>query len=523
MVGCRLKNWLRGAASGAVLLAASAPCAASAQAPIRAQAVVRGDTPGPVIDRHVYGQFSEHLGTGIYGGMWVGENSPIPNTRGWRNDVISALRELKVPVIRWPGGCFADEYDWREGVGPRSQRPVRVNTNWGYVAEPNTVGTNEFLDFSEMIGADNYVNGDVGSAPARDMASWVEYMTSDAHSTLADMRRKNGRDKPWRVPFFGIGNETWGCGGHMRAEYAADVTRRYRAFIKSPQKIAIFGSGAHDQDYEFTEAMMRIAGPFIDGLTYHYYTIPTGDWEHKGPAVGFGEDQWISTLYRARMMDEQIARQSTIMDKYDPKKRVALVVDEWGVWTDPTPGSHPGFLQQQVSLRDALVAADTFAIFHRHADRVRMAEIAQTVNVLQAMLLTDGPRMVKTPTYWVFHMFRPFMDATSLPVEVQAPTYSFAGFTVPAVDVTAARDQVGATHVALINMDPHHPAEVAVRLTGVRAGNVRGEVLTGPAIDAVNTFDKPDLVSPAPIQGRIAAGVLTVRLPARSVAELDLN
>jgi alpha-N-arabinofuranosidase len=515
------------AAASVMGLGAVAGAASAASGDVlEARAVVRGDQPGSVIDRHVYGQFSEHLGHGIYDGVWVGENSTIPNTRGFRDDVVAALRELQVPVLRWPGGCFADEYDWREGIGPRDKRPVRVNTTWGGVEEPNTVGTHEFFDFAEMIGADAYVNGDVGSADAREMAEWVEYITSGTRSTLADTRRKNGRDKPWSLAYFGIGNETWGCGGHMRPEYAADVTRRYATFIKTPpeQHVLRMASGAHDEDFNFTEVMMREAASSFDGLTYHYYTIPTGDWKHKGAATGFGEDQWISTLSRALKMDDYIAAQSTIMDKYDPKKRVMLAVDEWGVWTDPEPGTNPGFLYQQDSLRDALVAAVTLNIFHKHADRVRMANIAQMVNVLQAMILTKGPRMVLTPTYHVFDMYKPFQDAVDFPVEMDTTPYAFAGFSVPSVQASAGRDKAGHVHVALVNLDPHRPAQLSATLPGVRADRVSGRVLTASAIDGVNTFEKPDLIRPQAFSAaRISGGSLSATLPPKSIVVLDLQ
>ena len=523
-----------GAATALKLAAASAAGwliwgAAASAAPvadvIQATAVVHADRPGAVIDRHVYGQFSEHLGHGIYGGLWVGEASPIPNTRGWRNDVVGALKAIRVPMLRWPGGCFADEYDWREGVGPRDKRPTRVNTNWGGVEEPNTVGTHEYFDLVEQLGTDAYVSGDVGSAPPREMAEWVEYITNDTRSTLAQTRRANGRDKPWRLPYFGIGNETWGCGGNMRPEYAADVTRRYAAFLKAPadQHMQKLASGAHDDDFSYTEVLMREAAKFIDGLTYHYYTVPTGVWEHKGAATGFGEDQYASTLVNALKIDGYIARQETIMDRYDPQKRVALVVDEWGVWTDPTPGTNPGFLEQQNSLRDALAAASTLNIFHAHAERVRMAAIAQTVNVLQAMVLTDGPKMLLTPTYHVFRMYLPFQGATALPASVDAAPYVFGSARLPSVEVSAARGLDGRVHVALVNLDPHRSARVRVALPGVHPLRADGEVLTAPTFDAVNTFAHPDAVRPVAAHAQASADGLTALIPAKSVTVLDVE
>ncbi|WP_129793243.1 alpha-N-arabinofuranosidase [Sphingosinicella sp. CPCC 101087] len=474
---------------------------------------------GPVIDRNIYGHFAEHLGRGIYEGVWVGEDSPIPNTAGYRNDVVEALRNLRIPVVRWPGGCFADEYNWRDGIGPRDQRPVRVNTHWGGVTENNHFGTHEFLNFAELIGAEAYVAGNMGSGSPREMAEWVEYMTSDSQSTLANERRRNGRDRPWRVQFFGVGNESWGCGGNMRPEYSADLHRRYQTFVKTPRGVPIVkvATGANVDDYNFTEVMMDRARNQMDALSLHYYTFP-GSWEDKGPATGFGEDKWVSTLRNALRMDELITRHKAIMDRHDPERRVGLFVDEWGTWYDQEPGSTPGFLYQQNSLRDAHVAALTFNIFHRHTDRVRMANIAQMVNVLQAMILTDGPRMVLTPTYHVFDMYRSFQGATPLAASVEAPEYRFGETRLPRVDVSAARDTSGRLHLSLVNLDPNRPARVVANVTGQNVRGASGRVLTGPALDTHNTFDQPNRIRPVAYSGRVENGRLVFDLPAKSVA-----
>ena len=486
---------------------------------------VHAEAPGPKIDRHIFGQFAEHLGGGIYGGIWVGPGSPIPNTDGYRNDVLAALRALRVPVIRWPGGCFADDYHWRDGVGPRARRPVRINTHWGGVMEPNSFGTNEFLDFAEMIGADPYVTGNVGSGTPQEMADWVEYVTSDSRSTLAQLRRMNGRDRPWRLPFFGIGNEAWGCGGNMRPEYYADLFRRYATFVRdhAPKGVSLVASGAHDDDYHWTDVVMARAGEFMDALSLHYYTIPTGNWKHKGAAYGFGEDQWASTLKAASRIDELITRHSAIMDKYDPQKRVALFVDEWGTWYDPEPGTNPGFLYQQNTLRDALVAAISLDIFERHADRVRMANIAQMINVLQAMILTRGDKIVRTPTYYVFRMYVPFQGATYLPVKVDTPSYRYGTIVLPAVDAAAARDSSGTIHLALVNLDPHHGATVSAQIDGASMHSAGGQVLTAAAMDARNTFEHPNAIVPTPFQGVRRGMRLVFRLPPKSVAVVAVH
>ena len=487
-------------------------------------AVIRGDTPAPVYDRRIFTQFAEHLGTGIYGGLWVGPNSRIPNTRGFRNDVVSALRDLGVPAIRWPGGCFADEYHWREGIGPRNKRPVKINTHWGGVTEPNTVGTHEFMDLTEQVGAEAYVAGNVGNGTPQEMAEWVEYMTAPAGS-LAEERARNGRKEPWKVPYFGVGNELWGCGGNMRPEYAADLTRRYATFIKAPAgtRILKIAAGANVDDYRWTETLIREAAGQIDALSLHYYTIP-GGWPPRASATQFDEAGWAATLAGAVRMDELVTKHTAIMDKYDPQKRIWLAVDEWGTWYAGDPGTNPGFLRQQNTLRDALVAAIHLNIFAKHTDRVKMSAIAQMVNVLQAMILTDDRRMVLTPTYHVFAMYKPYMDATVLPVEIKSPWYNKDQWTMPAVSASAVRDKAGVVHVGLANLDPNRPQTVTATLNGVTASGVSGRVLTAPAMNALNSFDAPNTVAPAPFTGaRVEGGTLTVTLPPKSVVMLDLR
>jgi alpha-N-arabinofuranosidase len=499
---------------------AFAPASAQRE-PARVSVTIDTEHPGARIEPAIYGQFAEHLGRGIYEGIWVGQGSPIPNTDGYRNDVLAALRRLRIPVIRWPGGCFADEYDWRDGIGPRDRRPARINVHWGGVIEDNSFGTHEFMNYTELLGADAYVAGNMGSLPPRAMEQWFEYLTSNSRSSLAEERRRNGRDRPWRVPYFGIGNESWGCGGNMRPEYSADLHRRYQTFIAArwgtPPVIKV-ATGANVDDYNFTEVMMREAGSHMNALSVHYYTFP-GNWEHKGPATGFGEDQWASTLNHALRMEELVTRHSAIMDRYDPERRVGLFVDEWGTWYDAETGSTPGFLYQQNSLRDAEVAALTLNIFHRHTERVKLAAIAQMVNVLQAMILTDGPRMLLTPTYHVFDMYQPFKGATPYPARVEGPRYRFGDDDLPMVDVSAARGTDGRLYLALVNLDPNRAAQVTTAL----GGTARGQILTGPAMDTHNTFDAPATIRPAPFSGSNAGGRIAFDLPARSVAVVAVD
>ncbi|HEX8485309.1 alpha-N-arabinofuranosidase [Sphingomonas sp.] len=500
---------------------------ASAQTPPPAagptEITIHADRPGPTYDRRIFTQFAEHLGTGIYGGLWVGPNAKIPNTRGFRNDVMAALRGIAVPVVRWPGGCFADEYHWREGVGPRAKRPVKINTHWGGVNEPNTVGTHEFMDLAGQLGAEAYVSGNVGNGTPQEMAEWVEYMTAPAGS-LADERARNGRKAPWAVPYFGIGNELWGCGGNMRAEYAADVTRRYATFIKAPANTRILkiASGANSEDVAWTETMMRVAGGQVDALSLHYYTVP-GGWPPRASATVFDEAGWAQTLSETLKMDDLITRHSAAMDKVDPQKKVWLAIDEWGTWYAGDPGTNPGFLRQQNTLRDAMVAAVNLNIFARHADRVKMTAIAQMVNVLQAMILTDGAKMVLTPTYHVFAMYKPYMDGTVLPIDVKSPWYNKDRWTMPAVSASAVRGKDRIVRVALANLDPNRTTTVTAGVAGIGAGTVTGQVLTAPAMTALNSFDAPNAVVPVGFTGaRIEGGRLIVALPPKSVVMLAL-
>jgi len=503
-------------------LASGAPHAAT----VEATGTLHADQRGPVVSRYIFGQFAEHLGFGIYGGIWVGEDSKIPNTNGYRNDVVAALKRLEVPVVRWPGGCFADEYHWREGVGPRDKRPVRVNTHWGGVEEPNSFGTHEFMNFAELIGADAYVSGNVGDGTPEEMAQWVEYIASDTKSTLANERRQNGREKAWKLPFFGIGNELWGCGGNMRAEYAADVVRRYQTFVKSPpgnpiQKIA---AGASGDDYHWTEVFMREAGKLVSGVSIHYYTSPGPSWNSKRSSTDFAEDDWIETLSKTLYMEELITKHSAVMDRFDPDKKVGLMVDEWGTWYTGLPGFNGGFLHQQNSLRDALVAAININIFSQHADRVKMANIAQMVNVLQAMILTSDDKMVLTPTYYVFEMYKPFKDATRLPLDISAPTYQYGEYKVPSVHASAVRAKDGKVYVALANLDAKNSAKLSLKIAGMQARAASGQILTASAINAINTFDKPDTVKPQSFSGaKVKADQLTLDLPSKSVVVLSLQ
>jgi alpha-N-arabinofuranosidase len=490
-----------------------------------AEVTVTIDTghPGAVIEPAVEGQFAENLGRGLYDGIWVGRNSSIPNVNGYRTDVMNALKALHVPVIRWPGGCFADTYDWRDGVGPLAKRPKGINTNWGGVTDDNSFGTNEFMDYTEQLGAAAYVSLNLGSLPPYTSRQWVQYITDGGDSALAAERRANGRDKPWtNLKYVGYGNELWGCGGNMTADYAADLFKRYATFVNpapgAPDFVKV-ASGPHDDLYGWTDTLMQKGGKEMGAISLHYYTVPGDSWQHKGAATGFSETEWAATLSKARYIDTLIAKHSAIMDKYDPQKKVALYVDEWGTWYDQEPGTHAGFLYQQNTLRDAEVAALSLDIFFRHTDRVKLAAIAQMVNVLQAMILTDGDKMLLTPTYHVFHMYVPFQGATPYPATVSGPDYKQGQYDLPMVDASAARGTDGKLYLALVNLDPHRAAHV---VTGLK-GTATGQILTGPAMDTHNTFAAPDTIHPVAYAGRMAGGKLTFDLPAKSVAVVAVD
>ncbi|MEZ4865433.1 MAG: alpha-N-arabinofuranosidase [Caldilineaceae bacterium] len=479
------------------------------------------------ISRHIYGHFAEHLGRCIYEGLWVGPDSPIPNTDGIRNDVLDALRRIRIPNLRWPGGCFADEYHWQDGIGPREERRRAVNTHWGGVIENNHFGTHEFLHLCELLQCEPYIAGNVGSGTVQEMQDWVEYMTFGGDSTLAAQRRAHGRQEPWRVKYFGVGNENWGCGGNMTAAEYAAIYRRYQTYVRSygDNKVYKIACGASDFNYDWTETLMREAGRRMDGLSLHYYTV-THTWAHKGSATDFTEDEWFLTLKKALRMEEIVAKHSAIMDGYDPDKRVGLIVDEWGTWYDVEPGSNPGFLYQQNSLRDALVAGVTLNIFNQHCDRVHMANLAQTINVLQALILTDGARFLLTPTYHVFDLYQVHQDGTLLATTVeQGANYVHKGASLPQISVSASRDSAGAVHITLCNVDSHNGATVTLNLTGMEAiAAATGRIVTADAMQTHNTFDQPDAVRPTTLdtisqQGR----QVQVELPPMSVAAVTIR
>jgi alpha-L-arabinofuranosidase len=484
-------------------------------------------SPAQTINRNIYGHFAEHLGRCIYGGFYVGENNTIiPNTNGVRNDIIAALKKLKVPNLRWPGGCFADTYHWKDGIGPKDKRPSIVNKWWGGVTEDNSFGTHDFLNMCELIGAEPYFSGNVGSGTVQELADWVQYVNHDGVSPMAALRKQNGREKPWKVKLWGVGNEAWGCGGNMRAEYYADIYRKYATFMTDWDNsggMMRIASGASSDDYKWTETLMKnIPVNMLGGLAMHHYTVL--DWNKKGSAVDFTEEQYFKSMKIALFMDSLIINHSAIMDKYDPQKKVALVVDEWGGWYDVEPGTNPGFLYQQNTMRDAMIAGVTLNIFNNHSDRVRVANLAQAINVLQAVILTDKEKMILTPTYHVMEMYNVHQDASMLPVFVKSDVFKLGNESLASVSASASKDKNNIVHISLVNIDDKNAKSISLTLEGNTYKTISGRILASPKINDHNTFEQPEKIKPVVFNGaKLKDNVITVQLPAASVLVLELK
>ena len=486
------------------------------------------------INEEIYGHFSEHLGRCIYEGLYVGENSEIPNVNGMRCDVVDALKDMKIPVLRWPGGCFADEYHWKDGIGPKETRKKMINTHWGGVLEDNSFGTHEFFELCEQLGCKTYVNGNVGSGTVQEMSEWIEYMTFDGVSPMADLRRKNGREKPWKVDYFGVGNENWGCGGNMTPEYYGNLYRRYQTYVRdysgqgNTSKICC---GPNVDDYHWTEKVMETAFDhtpehlhgFMDGLSLHYYTVPGKDWDHKGSATDFSTEDWFCTLKKAYRIEELVKKHGDIMDKYDPDKKIGMMVDEWGCWFDVEPGTNPGFLYQQNTMRDALVACISLNVFNKHCDRVKMANIAQLVNVLQSVILTEGAKMLLTPTYYVFRMYKYHQNAQLLESFAETTQIGTDSYKVPDITESVSMDENGIIHITIGNLSPDSTNDVEIQFAEKKAESVSASILTGN-MKAYNTFDQPETVTEKEFfdYSITADGSIKLTLPPCSVIHLEV-
>jgi alpha-N-arabinofuranosidase len=492
------------------------------------QIVLNADKGKDVINKNIYGHFAEHLGHCIYGGFYVGDsNKTIPHKDGVRLDVIEALKKLKVPVLRWPGGCFADTYHWRDGVGPKKERPSMLNVWWGNVKEDNSFGTNEFLNMCELLGAEPYLSGNVGSGTPQELSDWIKYTTHpNGSSPMTDYRQANGRPDPWRVKYWGLGNEAWGCGGNMKVEYYANIYRQYATFMtnwNNSDKLYRIASGASDDDYHWTEVLMKeLPAGMFDALGLHHYSVI--NWSKKGSATNFSEEEYFTTMKRALQMEELVTKHSAIMDKYDPQKKKSLAVDEWGGWYDVEPGTNGAFLFQQNTMRDAMIAGATLNIFNNHCARVKMANLAQIINVLQAVILTKEEKLVLTPTYHVMEMYNVHHDATMLPVEVSSNKYVLGKDTLTAVWASASKDKNGVTHISLVNVDAKKAQTVSINIKGANYKTVIGRILTSDKLQNYNSFENPNKIVPTVFSGaKLNGSNLNLTIPPFSVVVLELK
>lgn len=516
----KLKNQLK-----AILFSSVALCSIQAYAQTNSITLKPSASP-TTISKHIYGHFAEHLGRCIYGGFYVGEdNKVIPNTNGVRNDIVDALKKMKIPNLRWPGGCFADTYHWKDGIGPKKDRPTIVNTWWGGVTENNSFGTHDFLNMCELLGTEPYLAGNLATGTVQELADWVQYVNFNGESPMSKLRKTNGRDSAWNVKFWGVGNEAWGCGGNMRPDYYANEYRKYSTFMNdwtNSKNMFRIASGANGGDYNWTETLMKnISKNLVEGLALHHYSVI--NWESKGSATSYTEQQYFATMKSAFKMEELVTKHSAIMDKYDAQKRIALVVDEWGGWYEVEPGTNPGFLYQQNTMRDAMIAGLTLNIFNNHADRVRMANLAQTINVLQAVILTNEEKIILTPTYHVLEMYNVHQDAKLIPLEIATADYVLGDDKLPAVSASASVDNKGVTNISLTNIDSSKPQEITIALDGdFKSANAR--VITSKKLQDYNSFEKPNLIQPVIFKDySLKKNQLTMKLPPFSVVVIALN
>ena len=479
------------------------------------------------INKDIYGHFAEHLGRCIYDGIFVGKESKIPNVNGMRKDVVAALKEMGIPVLRWPGGCFADEYHWKDGIGPAENRKKMINTHWGGVVEDNSFGTHEYFELCRQLGCDTYINGNVGSGTVAEMSEWVEYMTFDGVSPMAQLRRKNGQDKPWKVKYFGVGNESWGCGGNMDPEYYGDLYKRYNTYVRNYDgcdKIKRVACGPNGDDYHWTKEVMEKVKHNADCIALHYYTVVGDNWENKGSATEFNTNEYYRAVCKAYKMEELIRNHLAVMDAVNPQRWVQLIIDEWGTWYDVEPGTNPGFLYQQNSMRDALIAGINLNLFNNHSERVRMANLAQAINVLQSLVLTDNEKMILTPTYYIFKMYKVHHDANWLQSTVTCSDYAFGDKTIPSISVSSSKDANGKVHVSITNIDPHNAISTSVFLNGIDVANASGQIITSSNYTDCNTFDNPNKIGIKPFNDfKVSKGSIVLNMPPLSVITIEIE
>jgi alpha-L-arabinofuranosidase len=495
----------------------------------KAKITVSLDQPIGIINPNIYGHFAEHLGRCIYGGIWVGEDSPIPNTAGFRNDVLAALKKIKPAVIRWPGGCFADDYHWQDGIGPRETRPRRINIHWGEVIETNAVGTQEFLHFCRLVGAEPYLCGNVGSGQARELRDWVEYCNFPGDSTWARMRKADGSAEPFNVTYWGVGNENWGCGGNFSPEDYCTEYRRFASFLRGfGRKLNLVACGPSGNDVNWTNRFFqKLRKDYWDfenihSFAAHYYCGTAGN------ATEYSENEWYRLLFQATAMEKLVIDQRNAMDAWDPQRRIGLIVDEWGTWHPVEKGTNPAFLYQQNTMRDALVTALSLDIFNRQADKVVMSNIAQTVNVLQAMVLTEenGTRMLVTPTYHVYDLYQDHQGGSALAATFESDAIQFPASgkqeSLTGLSGSASLKDKKLT-LSVVNSSASEPLEAEIVLRGGSASGGSATVLAHTDIHAHNTFDMPETVKPRDIAFSAAGPRLRFIFPPASVSKLTVQ
>jgi alpha-N-arabinofuranosidase len=481
------------------------------------------DEPIATINPNIYGHFAEHLGSCIYEGIWVGEDSLIPNVGGIRTDVVEAMKKIRPSIIRWPGGCFADDYHWADGVGPRENRPRRVNIWWGEALEGNAFGTHEFVRFCRMVGATPYLCGNVGSGSPRELRDWVEYCNFAGDSTLAQQRAADGSPEPLDIRYWSVGNENWGCGGSFCPEDYAAEYKRFVTFLHdfSGTPLFLIACGPAGNDAEWTRRFFTKLGQRrrIHGFAAHYYCGTAGT------ATEYDDTQWYRLIRRSLEMEPLILQQRAIMDGFDPERKIGLICDEWGTWHPPTPGHNPRHLWQQNTLRDALVAAATLDIFNRHADKIIMGNIAQTINVLQAMILTDGPRMLTTPTYHVYDMYQSHQGGESVRTsfETDEITFTSDGIEQRLFGLNGSASlKDGILTLSVVNPHASQPTEATVRLRGGAATTASVTTLASEDLRAHNTFDQPNALVPQTRALRLDADNWSYTFPPASVTVMRI-
>ena len=540
------------ACAGALVFARYSPSAsAESSSAADSQIEVLLGEPLGIISPNIYGHFVENLSGVVYDGAWVGRNSKVPNVNGIRKELIDEMKKIKPPVVRFPGGCFADSYDWRDGVGPVDKRPRRTNFwDGGEITsapnhhryDPNQFGTNEFVQFCKLIGSQPYLAANVRSLPAEAFYRWVEYCNSPTGSTtLADLRAEAGYPDPFGVRYWGVGNEAWGCGGNFTPQEYATEFRRYTAWVPGyKQELSFVASGPNSFEWDWTrgffeEIVRKGKGQLrsIFGWALHYYSWNlsrgrTQDWDQgKGDALKFDAIDWYELLREGDKMESLINGHWQVMGEIDSEHLVKLVIDEWGPWYHPGSGqTAENQLEQTPTLRDAVFSGMTLDIFNRHPDKVAMAASAQLINCLNSLYLAHEDKFCVTPVGHVFQMYSAHQGGQALRTIFSAPTVNYDRDGKPASfwglkGSASLHDK----ELVLTVVNPH-VSEARVTEIGVRGASIRSgtaTTLTHSDIHAHNSFAGRNVVRPQTKDVEIKGKVLTCTIPPASVTKLSLT